>query len=95
MKLLDRSLKYIRHYKHKEWIESLAIEADTAISKTQETDQKRVRQTVANNIKKLVEMRHKRPHRRNTEYTLRGKTKQNHSDMPKKASEKKLKTNKS
>jgi hypothetical protein len=28
MKLLDKGLKYNLHYKHKDWIKALAIEAD-------------------------------------------------------------------
>jgi hypothetical protein len=63
MKLLDKSLKYNRHYIYKDWINTLTIESDTVISKIHERDQKRMTQTAANNIKKFVEMRHKRPHR--------------------------------
>jgi hypothetical protein len=32
MKLLNRGLKYNLHYRHKDWIKILAIEADAAIS---------------------------------------------------------------
>jgi hypothetical protein len=50
MGLLDKGLKYDLHYKHKDWIKTLAIEADMAISKMHIRDQMYMRQVVANNI---------------------------------------------
>jgi hypothetical protein len=50
-KLLEKGLKYDLHYKHKDWIKTLAIEADTAISEIQERDQMCMRQIVANKQK--------------------------------------------
>jgi hypothetical protein len=35
--LLNKGLKYNLHYKHKNWIETLAIEADTAIRQTKKS----------------------------------------------------------
>jgi hypothetical protein len=53
MKLLDKSLKYNLHYKHKDRIKTLATEAGTAISKIYETAQKCMRQIAADNIQNL------------------------------------------
>jgi hypothetical protein len=41
------------HYKRKNWIETLALEAETAISNLDITDQQYYRQAVTKNIKKL------------------------------------------
>jgi hypothetical protein len=37
MQLLNKGVKYNLHYKHKDWIKTLAIEADTAISQAHDT----------------------------------------------------------
>lgn len=50
MKVLGKGLKYNLHYRHKDWIKLLAIEADTAISKMHIKDQMYMNQIVANNI---------------------------------------------
>jgi hypothetical protein len=52
MELLNKGLKYNLHYKHKNWIKTIAIETDTAISQLHERDQKYMKQLVVNNIKK-------------------------------------------
>jgi hypothetical protein len=54
LQLLNKGLKYNLHYKRKNWIEPLAIEADTAINKIDPKEQEYMRQIVANNIKKLI-----------------------------------------
>jgi hypothetical protein len=54
MKLVDKGLKYNLHYKHKDWIKTLEIEADMAISKMHVRYQIYMRQVVANNIQKLI-----------------------------------------
>jgi hypothetical protein len=52
--LLDKGLKYNLHVKPKGWIKTLAIEADTTISKMNVRDQPYIRQLVAKNIQKLI-----------------------------------------
>jgi hypothetical protein len=52
MQLLNKRLKYNLHYKHKDWIKTLAIKADAAISKLHERDQKY--RTISSNIQKLI-----------------------------------------
>jgi hypothetical protein len=54
MQLLNKGLKYNLHFRHKQWIQTLAIEADTAINTLPEEDQCYLRQLVANNIKFLI-----------------------------------------
>jgi hypothetical protein len=54
MQLLNKGLKYNSQYKPKEWIKTLAIKADTAISRVYERDQTYMRQLVTNNIQKLI-----------------------------------------
>jgi hypothetical protein len=39
MQLLSKGLKYNLHYKHKNWIETLALEAETAITQLAATEQ--------------------------------------------------------
>jgi hypothetical protein len=51
--LLSKGLKYNLHHKHKDWIETLALEAETAISKLNITEQNYYRHAVAKNIKRL------------------------------------------
>jgi hypothetical protein len=52
MQLLNKALKYNSHQKQKQWIQTLVIEADTAICQISGKDQGYMRQLVANNIKK-------------------------------------------
>jgi hypothetical protein len=54
MQLLNKGLKYYLHNKHKGWIKTLAIEADTAISKMDIRDQPYMRQITANSIQNLI-----------------------------------------
>jgi hypothetical protein len=51
MQLLNKGLKYNLHYEHKDWIKTVAIETDAAISQLHERDQKCIKQLLANNIK--------------------------------------------
>jgi hypothetical protein len=60
MKLLDKGLTYNLHYKHKDWIKTLAIEADMAISKMHVRDQIYMRQVVANSIQRLINKQKKK-----------------------------------
>jgi hypothetical protein len=52
--LLDKGLKYNLHRKPKTWVETLALEADTAIRTLPEENQAYMRQLVANDIQKLI-----------------------------------------
>jgi hypothetical protein len=54
MQLLNKDLKYNLDNKRKCWITTLAIEANTAISKMNIRDQSYTRKLVAYNIKKLI-----------------------------------------
>jgi hypothetical protein len=54
MQLLNKGLKYNSHHKHKEWIQTLAYDADTAICLLPDKDQPYMRQLVASNIKKIL-----------------------------------------
>jgi len=51
--ILSRGLKCNLHYKDKHWIKSLALEAETAISKLNPTEQELIRYQVAQNILNL------------------------------------------
>jgi hypothetical protein len=51
--LLGKGLKYNLHYKHKHWINKLALEAETAINLVDLLQQNYLRQLVAIHIKKL------------------------------------------
>jgi hypothetical protein len=54
MQLQNEGLKYNLLYKHKRWIKTLAIEGDTAIIQLNETEQIHTRQTVKNNLQKII-----------------------------------------
>jgi hypothetical protein len=54
MQLLNKGLKYNLPHKHKEWIQTLASDADTTICLLPDKDQPYVRQLVASNIKKIL-----------------------------------------
>jgi hypothetical protein len=69
LQLLDIGLKHNLHYKHKKWIKSLAIEADTAINLSDEKEQKQIKQLFANNIKKLIYNQHLK--RKTSDYTIK------------------------
>jgi hypothetical protein len=53
MQLLNKELKYNLYYKQKNWLETLALEAETAISKINATEQQYYRYMVAKTIKKI------------------------------------------
>jgi dihydroorotate dehydrogenase len=53
MQLLRKGLKYNLHYKQKNWLETLALEAETAISKISATEQQYYRYRVAKTIKRV------------------------------------------
>jgi dihydroorotate dehydrogenase len=53
MQLLRKGLKYNLHYKQKNWLETLALEAETAISKISATEQQYYRYRVAKTIKRI------------------------------------------
>jgi predicted transport protein len=48
--LLEKGLKYNLHKKPKDWIKTLALEADTAINNIPERNQPYMKQLVANNL---------------------------------------------
>jgi hypothetical protein len=51
--LLNKGLKYNPHHKHKNWIKTLALEAETAITLLPIYEQDHIRHQVAYNIKRL------------------------------------------
>ena len=51
--LLNKSLKYNLSYKNKEWIKTLALEAEAAVNKLPVVEQDHIRFQVAHNIKLL------------------------------------------
>jgi len=51
--LLNRDLKYNFSYKRKEWLKTLALEAETAITKLQVNEENCIRFHVAHNIRQL------------------------------------------
>jgi hypothetical protein len=53
IQLLSKGLKYNLHHKHKKWIETLALEAETAISQLDATEQNYYRHAVAENLKNM------------------------------------------
>ena len=54
LNLLDKGLKYNLHKKPKNWIKTLALEADTTIRILPEKNQPYFKQLVANNLQKLI-----------------------------------------
>jgi hypothetical protein len=54
MQLLNKGLKYNLHYKPKNWIFTIGIQAEEGVSYLPKKDQPYFRQTVANNLKKLI-----------------------------------------
>jgi hypothetical protein len=54
MTLLNKGLKYNLHHKQKHWLQTLAIETDTAINLIDPHEQTYVRQTVARKLKTLI-----------------------------------------
>jgi hypothetical protein len=57
MTLLNKGLKYNLHHKPKQWLQTLAIEADAAINLIDPHEQAYIRQTVANKLKMLMNHR--------------------------------------
>jgi hypothetical protein len=53
MQLLKKGLKYNLHYKQKNWLETLELEAETAISKMNATEQQYYKHMVTKTIKKI------------------------------------------
>jgi hypothetical protein len=53
MKLLRKGLMYNLHYKQKNWLHTLALEAETAISKINAMEQQYYKYMVAKTIKKI------------------------------------------
>jgi hypothetical protein len=66
MHLLNKGLKYNLHKKQKDWIKTLAMETDTAISKLDMRDQPYMRQLTANNIQKLIKKQNEKKDSRRT-----------------------------
>jgi hypothetical protein len=58
--LLEKGLKYNLHRKPKDWIKTLALEADTAIGHIPERNQPYMKQLVANNLQKLIKKQNKK-----------------------------------
>jgi hypothetical protein len=52
--LLNRGLQYNLHFKIKDWLKKLALEADTAISIAEPKDQDFLRCTIANKLKVIA-----------------------------------------
>jgi hypothetical protein len=53
MQLLWKGLKYNLHYKQKNWLDTLALEAEIAISKMNAAEQQYYRHMVAKAIKQI------------------------------------------
>jgi hypothetical protein len=53
MQLLKKGLRHNLHYKQKNWLETLALEAETGISKINATEQQYYRHMVTKTIKKI------------------------------------------
>jgi hypothetical protein len=53
MTLLNKGLKYNLSHKNRNWIETLALEAETALSLLPSTEQDYIRCQIANNIRQL------------------------------------------
>jgi hypothetical protein len=53
MQLLSKGLKYNLHYKHKKWIKTLALEAETAIMQLAATEQNYYRHAIAKQLKNI------------------------------------------
>jgi hypothetical protein len=54
IKLLCKGFKYNLYYKQKNWLETLTLEAETAVSKIEVIEQQYYRHIVAETIKKLT-----------------------------------------
>jgi hypothetical protein len=72
MTLLNKGLKYNLHHKPKQWLQTLAIVADMAISQLAPQDQSYMRQTVAHKLKIISKKEERMQHNRqdNTEKRL-------------------------
>jgi hypothetical protein len=67
--LLNKGLKYNLHHKHKRWIQTLAIEADTAINLLNPHEQAYMRQAVTQKLRKLINNNETQIDKRNTHVT--------------------------
>jgi hypothetical protein len=72
MQLLNKGLKCNLHHRHKEWIQTLAIEADTSINQLPEIDQGYMGQLVANKMQKIINKQNTLKEKRHTRYTKHG-----------------------
>jgi uncharacterized membrane protein YgaE (UPF0421/DUF939 family) len=54
MTLLNKGLKYNLHHKHKRWIQTLALEADTAINLLDPHEQAYMKQVVTQILRRLI-----------------------------------------
>jgi hypothetical protein len=59
-KLLQKGLKYNIHLKPKQWIKTLALEAETAINLLPTTDHNPIRYQLAKTIEKLADETHQK-----------------------------------
>jgi hypothetical protein len=59
IQLLSKGLKYNLHYKRKNWLQTLALEAETAVSNLDITEQQYYRHAVAINIKNINRQKNK------------------------------------
>jgi hypothetical protein len=72
LSLLKKGLKYNLGHKHRDWITTLALEAETAISQLPNTEQQYIRYQVAHNIRQLYK-KHNETQPVNTAYMVREK----------------------
>jgi hypothetical protein len=70
--LLSKGLQYNLGYKRKNWIENLALEAETAISHLHLNEQDHMRHLLANNLKRLIESDKNRKNRNNKHTKMNG-----------------------
>jgi hypothetical protein len=54
VQLLNKGLKYNLHHEKKDWIETLAMEAETAITQINQEEQAYMRQCVSNKLQTLI-----------------------------------------
>jgi hypothetical protein len=60
IQLLNKGLKYNLHHKKRNWIETLAIEAETAITQINQEEQAYMRQCVSNKLQKIIKAENNR-----------------------------------
>jgi hypothetical protein len=71
--LLNKGLKYNLHHKQKNWIQTLAIEADSAVNLLPVNEQNYMRHHIAKNIQKIINKQTDQKDQRITNFSKRTK----------------------